>query len=186
MRIAIFLFCLLFLLVECAGPIKEFYPDSYFTEDHIYENKSIRFSLTFRNNWEIETDPNKMDKGIRKEVRRYQKMGVELLFAGTTTDGLQGVSAVAASWNESTQKYAETIRKLNKDYVTADSDLVDMLINEKPIVKWEYSKFGLQYIEFFFTIDTYNVRVAFWSEPEIFKRFLPVYLSIISSLDYLY
>ncbi len=186
MRIAIFLFCLLFLLVKCAGPIKEFYPDSYFTEDHIYENKSIRFSLTFRSNWDIETDPNKLSRGIQKEVRRHQKGGVELLFAGATTDGLQGVMAVAANWNESTQKYAETIREKNKDNVTADSGLVDMLIKDKPIVKWKYSKFELQYIEFFFTIDTYNVRVGFWSEPEIFNRFLPVYLSIISSLDYLY
>lgn len=174
------------LLVKCAGPIKEFYPDSYFIEDHIYENKTIRFSLTFRKNWEIGTDPNKMERGIQKEVRRYQKIGVELLFAGTTTDGLHGVSAVAANLNASTQEYAETIRRLNKDYITADSGLVDMLIKDKPVVKWKYCKLGLQYIEFFFTIDTYNVRVAFWSEPNIFDRFLPVYISIISSLECLY
>ena len=185
MRHILFVACLL-LFIKCAGPIKQFYPDSYFSEDNIYQNKPIRFSLTFRNNWDIETDPNKMERGIQKEVRRYQKIGVELLFAGITTDGLHGVSAVAANLNASTQEYAETIRKLNKDYITADSGLVDMLIKDKPVVKWKYSKLGLQYIEFFFTIDTYNVRVAFWSEPNIFDRFLPVYISIISSLEYLY
>ena len=185
MRIVLSLIFLL-LLVECAGPIKEFYNDSYFTEDHIYENKSIRFSLTFRNNWEIETNPNNLDKGVQKEVRRLQKQGVELLFAGATTDNLHGVSGFAVNLNESTQKYAEIIREKNKDNLTADSGLVDLLIKDKPVVKWEFSKLGLQYVEFFFTIDTYNIRVAFWSEPEIYRRFLPVYLSIISSLDYLY
>ncbi|GAI35280.1 unnamed protein product [marine sediment metagenome] len=185
MRSVALVFLLAVIIIGCAATIKEFYPDSYFKEDNVYQNKPLRFSLDFQGNWDIETDPNRMDRGIRKEVRRHQKIGVELLFAGTTTDGLQGVSAVAANLNESTQKYAEIIRELNKEYLTADSGLVDMLINGKPIVKWEYSKFDMQYVEFFFTMDTYNVRVAFWAEAPIFKRFLPVYLTIMSSLDFI-
>ena len=170
----------------CAGPIREFYPDAFFPEDRVYENKTIRFSLTFKNNWDVETDPNRMDRGIRKEVRRYQKMGVELLFAGTTSDGLHGVSAIASSLNETAQTYAETIRTLNKDLVSEDAGLTEMLIAHKPMVRWQYRKFGLQYAEFFFTVDTYNVRVAFWSQPALFERFHPVYTSIMSSLESAY
>jgi hypothetical protein len=182
---AVLVSVLLLLLPGCSSHIEQFYPDSFFKEDNIYQNRPIRFSLDFQGNWDIETDPNNMSRGIQKEVRRYQKIGVELLFAGTTVDGLQGVSAVAANLNESTQKYAETIRELNMRYLTADSGLVDMLINNKPIVKWEYSKFEMQYVEFFFALDTYNIRVAFWAQPAVFKRFYPVYLEIMSSLEFI-
>lgn len=176
---------LLIFIGGCGGPISQFYPDSYFSEDNIYQNKPLRFSLTFQGNWDIETNPNKMRRSLQKLAREFQKQGIELLFIGSTVDALQGVQGVAINLNASTREYAETYRDINKSYMTTDSGLTDIIINNKPMVRWNYVKYGFQFIEFFFTLDTYNIRIAFWSKPNIFKRFLPVYFNIMSSLDFI-
>ncbi len=175
-------------ITSCSAPIKQFYPDSYFEEDRIYQNKPLRFSLVFQGNWNIYTDPNIMMRSLKNLAIDHQKEGRELLFVGTTVDGLQGVKGIAINLNASPQEYAETYRKIkttDNSNMTADSGLVDILINNKPMVRWCYTEFNCEFIEFFFTIDTYNVRISFWAKSTIFKRFLPVYFSIISSLDFI-
>ena len=51
---------LLLTVLFCAPAIKQFYPGNYFPEDRTYQNKTLGFSLTYRGNWEIITDPNDM------------------------------------------------------------------------------------------------------------------------------
>ena len=48
--------------------------------------------------------------------------------------------------------------------------------------RWEYSKSGLRFVEFFFAIDTYNLRIAFWTTPVLYGNFLPVYREIMETL----
>ncbi len=185
MRLILILFLPAIFTARCIAPIKEFYPDSYFNEDHIYQNKPLRFSLNFQANWNIDTDPNQMDRPLKKLAGSFQKQGTELLFVGSTPDGMQGVRGVAINLNLSSREYAKNYRDINKNAMTTDSGLVDIVINNVPMVKWIYSKYDFRFIEFFFTIDTYTVRIAFWSKPHIFKRFLPVYFTIMSSLDFI-
>lgn len=173
-------------LAGCSAPIKQFYPDSYFNEDCIYQNKPLRFSLVFRESWNIYTDPNQMMRSLKKLAKEHQKEGRELLFVGTTVDGLQGVRGIAINLNASAKEYAEMYRNIkitDNEAISADSGLVEVVVNTIPMIRWSYTEYSHEFIEFFFTIDTYNIRIAFWAKPLFFKRFLPVYFSIISSIE---
>ncbi len=173
-------------LLACAGAIKEFYPDSFFMEDGVYQNKPLRFSLTFERNWNLFTDPNDMVRSLKRLAIEHQKEGRELLFVGTTVDGLQGVRGVALNLNASTEEYFEMYRKIkltDNDAISADSGVIAMVVGDIPMLRWCYTEYGHQFVEFFFTIDTYNIRIAFWAKPLIFQRFLKVYLSIMSSIE---
>jgi hypothetical protein len=48
---------------------------------------------------------------------------------------------------------------------------------------WRYSKDQFVFIEYFFNIDTYDIRVAFWTKPRLFDKFLPVYKGIMGTLS---
>jgi hypothetical protein len=170
--------------VSCAAPLKEFYPDSYFTEDGIYQNRPIGFTLVFRGNWDIVTDPMKMEKGSRAFAGQLLKSGADLLFVGTTSEKTQGVRGIAINLNIPCEEYAERIRKINAPDITSDSGLTAQLLNNLPMVRWDYTVGEFRFVEFFFTLDTYNVRIAFWSKPAIFERFENIYLDIISSLSF--
>lgn len=174
----------LLLLASCATSIKQFYPDSYFEEDYIYTNKTLRFSINYKSAWQIETDPQKMERGLKKIAKEFQAQGIELLYVGSTPDALQGTQGVAANLNTPAKEYAEAYRKLNSASMTADSGLTNMLIDGISMVKWEYEKYGFHFAEFFFTLDTYNIRLVFWAKPPIFKKFYKEYLSIMSSIDF--
>jgi hypothetical protein len=171
----------LVLLVGCAGTIKEFYPDSFFSEDNIYQNKPIGFTLTFRGQWHIFTDPNEMQGRLRGFAEELQEQGGELLFVGSTVERTQGVRGIAANLNAPAREYAERIRDINT--VAVDSGLTEMLVANVPMVRWDYYDTGFRFVEFFFRIETYDVRVAFWTKPELFDAFEPVYLSIMSSIS---
>lgn len=173
-------------ILSCASSIKEFYPDSYFKEDGIYQNKPLSFSLAFEGSWNIFTDPNNMVRSLKQLAVDHQKEGRELLFVGTTADGLQGVRGIALNLNASTEEYAEMYRNIkttNNEAISADSGLVAVMANNIPMVRWSYTEYGHQFVEFFFTIDTYNIRIAFWAKPIFFRRFLPVYFAIMSSIE---
>lgn len=173
------------ILPGCSLTIPQFYPDSYFTEDGVYQNKPLRFSLAFPGNWEIETDPNEMPGDLLRLARKYGELGIELLFVGTTIERTHGVKGIAANLNADTWEYAENIRDQNMGSCTMDSGLTNIVMNEKPMVRWDYRKSGYRFAEFFFTLDTYNVHIAFWARPAAFERFLPVYLDIMSSLTFI-
>jgi hypothetical protein len=170
------------LLTGCAAPLSEFYPDSFFSQDGVYENRPLGFSLTFRGNWIIETDPGAMTGATREFARELQQQGAELLFAGATAEGTQGVRGIAVNLNMPAMEYATRIRAINADAVSADSGLSEVRTERAQLIKWEYAIGEYRFIEFFFTVDTYDIRIAFWTKPAIFERFEPVYYDIISSL----
>mgnify|MGYP005806876283 CR=1 FL=1 len=181
-KLALLLISALFL-VRCVSSIKQFYPDSFFEEDNVYKNKPLQFSLQFKGNWFVDTDPNTMNNTAKKYAKSLQDKNAELLFIGSTVEGTQGVRGIAVNLNIPTLEYAQNIQKINQKGLTSDSGLVQIELNNSPFVKWSYESEGFQFVEFFFTLDTYNIRIAFWSKPIIFKRFLPIYFDIISSLD---
>ncbi len=185
MRVALISLVSLLCLAGCSNQIKQFYPDSYFNEDAVYQNKPLRFSLTFFENWRIDTDPNLMMRSLRNLAKDHHKKGGELLFVGQTVDGLQGVKGVAVNLNISTEEYAENIQSINQKGITEDSGLTEIIINEKPMVRWSYKAHDCQFVEFFLTLDTYNLRIAFWAQPVVFESFYPVYLEIMSSLEFI-
>lgn len=169
--------------IHCGGSIEQFYPDRYFQEDAVYQNTFFRYSITFAKDWNIVTDPNLMSKAGSGFAKTLQKQGAELLFLGTTKEGLQGVRGMVANQNYSLGEYAKLIRESNQDGVTGDSGLVTVIINEKPMIKWIYYSNGFKYVEFFLVLDTYDFRIAFWAQPTLFDRFLPEYYTIISSFE---
>jgi hypothetical protein len=169
------------LVVHCAAPLKQFYPGIYYPEDRTYLNKSLGFSLTFRGNWEIITNPNRMKENKSNAVLLHQT-GAELLFIGYTVEQTQGTRGIVVNLNETNREYAEEIQKLNSSMEQIDSGLTDDTLSNIPMVSWAYEKDGFRFIEFFFKVDTYNVRIAFWTKPRLYPNFLPVYRDIISNL----
>jgi hypothetical protein len=168
----------------CAGSMKEFYPDSYFEADRVYMNRPLRFSLTFRGTWVVFTDPNEMRGGTREFAEELQERGAELLFVGTTPEGTQAVRGIAINLNLPPRDYAERIRELNRESIGEDLGLTETLLDGISMIRWDYVSHGARFAEFFFTLDTYNIRIAFWSTPAVFDRFYAVYLDIMSSLDF--
>jgi hypothetical protein len=162
-------FCL-----TCAAPITQFYPGTYFPEDHTYQNKSLGFSFSFRGNWDIICDPNNM-KENKSNATLLHETGGELLFIGYTMEKTQGTRGIAVNLNETNRKYAEAIVKINQEDRQLDSSLTEMTIAGIPMIEWIYEKAGFRFVEFFFKVDTYNVRIAFWTKQKLFTNFLPVY-----------
>jgi hypothetical protein len=170
------------LTVNCAAPISQFYPDSYFPEDRTYQNKSLGFTFSFIGNWEIMCDPNKM-KENRSNAVLLHETGGELLFVGYTVEKTQGTRGIAVNLNETNLAYAEEIRKLNRDGQEIDSGIAEVTIASIPMVQWIYEKSGFKFVEFFFKNETYNVRIAFWTKPRLFSNFLPVYEDIMGTMN---
>lgn len=183
-RKALCLGAALLLCANCSPHIRQFYPDTYYTQDNTYENKTIGFLVTFRGAWNIITDPALMNRHYRLFAKTMQNAGGELLFMGSTVEELYGVKAVAINLNESPGDYAAYIRSLNKKEVQDDSVPVPFLTASLPMVKWEFTKSGYRFVEFFFVVDTYNVRISFWTKPALYENFLPVFEDIISSVSY--
>jgi hypothetical protein len=167
--------------MHCAAPITQYYPDAYFSEDRTYQNKALGFTFSFTGNWEIVCDPNKM-KENKSNARLLQETGGELLFVGYTVEKTQGTRGIAVNLNETNKAYAEEIIKLNKEDQQADSGLSEVTLASIPMIQWTYEKAGFKFVEFFFKIETYNVRIAFWTKPRLFNNFLPVYEGIMRTM----
>jgi hypothetical protein len=175
--------CLL-LLLQCVPSLTRFYPGSYFEQDRTYVNKPLGFSMVFTGNWHISCEPEGMRGASRDLAQSLAKSGAELLFMGSTAEGTQGVRAIVINLNSSNQAYAEKIRELNKNDVQRDSGFVDFPATSIPCVKWRYAITGFEFVEYFFKLDTYNMRIAFWAKPDLFFSFLPVYDKIVSTLSF--
>ena len=171
-----------FLILSCSPPAGQFYEDSFYREDNIYENKPLGFLLTYEGNWNIVTDPEKMDRNSRLFANELRKAGLELLYVGTTVEGYLGTRAIGVNLNEPSADYAEYVRRLNKDDVENDKGLVQFYAGDNPMIKWEYEKSGFCFVEFFINVGTYDIRIAFWTKPDLYKNFLPVFEEIISTL----
>jgi hypothetical protein len=174
----------LLCLSGCAAPLREFYADSYFPEDRIYENKTIGFSLRLRGEWQIATDPSRLTRPLKELARTLQSRGAELLFVGATAEGAHGTRGIAANLNLDPRAYAQRVKSLNEDGIGGDSGFIDFLAGDQAMVKWVYDKDGFRFAEFFFNVDTYDVRIAFWTKPELFGNFLPVYEEIIATVGF--
>lgn len=170
-----------FLLAQCSPRITSFYPGSYFPQDRTYQNSPLGFSLSFRGNWKIITDPNEM-KANRSNADLLHKTGGELLFIGYTAEQTQGTRGIAINLNETNREYAGEIKKLNSEEPFIDSGLIDTIISDIPMVEWVYERDGFRFVEFFFRADTYNIRIAFWAKPALFSNFLPVYEDMAGSI----
>lgn len=171
------------LIASCAAPIKQFYPDTYYREDGIYENKPLHFVLQFQGNWDIITDPNDLSSGAKKTVLEWAKSGIELLFVGSSAEGLHTTRGMAENLNLSPREFAETIETNSKRNIQNDSGLTEIMAGRNVMVRWIYDKDGFRYAEFFFAVGTYDVRIAFCSRPDSFEKFLSVYEGIMSTLE---
>jgi hypothetical protein len=171
------------LLLSCAAPLKQFYPDTYYPEDHLYENKPLHFIMKFAGNWDIITDPNEMGKETQRIAREFAKSGVELLFIGATTEGFHVVRGQAVNLNEPPMDYATYIRRISANDVQNDQGLAEIVFGKNSMVKWIYDKGGSRIVEYIFTIDSYDMRIAFGTRIEFFDKFLPVYEETMSSLQ---
>jgi hypothetical protein len=175
------LFFFFVVTMKCAVSIDQYYPDMYFPEDHTYQNKSLGFTFSFIGNWEIICDPNKM-KENRSNAVLLHETGGELLFVGYTVEKTQGTRGIAVNLNETNKAYAEEIMKLNSEDGYVDSSLSEVSIGTIPMIQWIYEKSGFKFVEFFLKIETYNIRIAFWTKPKLFSNFLPVYEDIMATL----
>jgi hypothetical protein len=170
------------LVLSCSPPRGQFYPDSYYPEDRIYENKPLGITLTYKGNWTIAANPAEMNRSGRRAARSMHAAGGELLFTGTTLEGTQGTRGVAENLNVTEDKYLEMIRRSNSATIEEDLGKIGFLAGDHLVVKWQYLYSGLRFVEFLFCNGTYNIRIAFWTSPELFERFLPVYEDIMASL----
>jgi hypothetical protein len=165
---------------QCAAPIREFYPDAYSAEKREYRNDAIGFSFVLSGSWDIVTNPNMMGEH-KSAAKLLQKTSAgEFLFIGNTTEKTQGIRGVAVNLNMPNEAYAGEIRRVNPG--GADSGLVNDTIARLPMVRWIYEKERFVFMEFFFRVDTYNVRIAFWTTPEIFPNFRDVYRQTMETL----
>ncbi len=178
---AIIAFCAVSLF-SCTAPLVQYYPDTFYKQDCIYENRAIGFTLTYRGTWDLETEPSQMSSGNRAFARELNRNGLELLYVGSTAEGFHGTRAIAANLNEPVMAYAKRIRNFNLEDNSSDSGLVPFDTEKGKWVKWVYEKSSFRFVEFFCRIETMNIRVAFWSTPEMFDRFLPVYEEIVHSM----
>jgi hypothetical protein len=169
-------------VVGCAPALKEYYPDEYFAQDRIYSNRSLGFALAFNGAWEILTDAAQMSKAGRTVARQLQKQRQELLFVGSTTEGTQGTRAIAANANLDNKEYLRQVREANKELLEQDLGDKRFSTPEFSMIQWQYRYKGLHFVEFLFRSGSYNMRIAFWTTPALFERFLPLYEQMMMSV----
>lgn len=182
MKVRFLLLPVVLTVLSCSSELVRYYPGNYYPEDSIYQNKKLKFLITYDNNWQLWTDPVSMDPDSRKFARQLHKSGIELLFIGTTAEKYLGTRAIAVNLNEPAKEYAEYIRRLNLKDIQNDQGLVEFTNGRVDMIKWTYEKSGYGFAEFFFNSGTFDIRIAFWTRKAFFKNFLPVFESIMGSL----
>lgn len=183
MRALLTLLCPALLLMLSCASVKQFYPDSYFPQDRVYRNRPLGFAISYIGNWTLATDPADMNPSGRKVAKMLNEAGGELLFVGATVEGTQGTRGIAEHLNLSNEEYLAQIRESNEGAIQKDYGSTMFVANEVVALKWEYLYRGLRFVEFLFVNNTYNIRIAFWTEPTLYERFLPVYEDIMMSLE---
>jgi hypothetical protein len=168
-------------LLSCTPSLKQYYPDTYYLEDSIYENKSLHFLITYSSVWYLFTEPEEFDQKTRQFYRQLHKSHMELLFAGATTDGLYGTRCISANYNLRIRTFAENIRQANRSDIENDQGLTEFYAGRNPAIKWVYDQNGFRFVEFFFKIDTHDIRISFWTKSKLFENYLSVFEQIIST-----
>jgi hypothetical protein len=171
------------IFFSCAAPIRQYFPDSYFPQDHIYQNKLLQIALRYDGNWNIATDPNTMSKAGKKVALSLRNSRSELLFLGSTVEGSQGTRGIVENLNLSNEGFLESIRKSNSAGIDKDLGQEEFDAAGIDMLKWQYLYKGFHFVEFLFRSDTYNIRIAFWTTPALFDQFMPVYEETMNSIE---
>jgi hypothetical protein len=170
------------LLSSCASNLKQYYPGRYYLEDSIYENKILQFLITYSGGWYLFANPKEMDQQTRRCAESLHKTHQDLLFTGATADGLYGTRCIAANYNLPIKKFAENIQRANSVDIRNDQGLTDFFAGSTPAVKWVYDQMGFRFTEYYFKIETYDIRISFWTKPELFNNYLGAFEQIIGTL----
>lgn len=170
------------LVTGCVAPVAQFFDDTYFTQDRIYRNSSLAFAVQYRGNWKLAIEPRQMSRTGKKAAKVLQQSGRELLYTGATFEGTQGTRAIVCNLNLSNEEYLKEIRSSNTGTIQEDYGAINFVTESTIFLKWQYRFAGLRFVEFLFRTGTYNVRIAFWTRPDLYERFLPEYEHIIESL----
>ena len=158
-------------MADCTPPQR--YDGFYVKADSFYKNSDIGMTISFPGKWIIETDPRRMDRSARSFAKDLQAFGSDLLLSGVTADKNQAVRCIVENANLSAKEYAEDVRNANKADVLADSGI--STLSQGGPVRWEYSVGSYRFAEYFYQIDTYDIRMAFWTNNGTFERFKAVY-----------
>ncbi len=176
--------------IYCAGPsttrAEQWYPDTWYSEDNVYQNRALGFSLHFKGRWHIVTEPEDMNETGRDFFAQLHESSSELLFMGTTADSAKACLGIASQLNYPNRLFAQKTREANLEDIDQDYGLSQFIAHKHDMVKWEYRIGSHSFVEFFFLHDTYNVRIRFWTKARIFSNFLPVFEGIMTSLEYTY
>ena len=168
------------ILVSCGPPPR--YEGAYFPADCMYENRDLGLTLRFSGKWILKTDPRRMARPARAFARELRTAGADLLFSGASADGRQAVRCIVINANMGAEAYAEAIRGTNVAGVTADSGLAIIADDGDTLIRWEYSVGNYRFGEYFYQVGTYNIRLAFWTDPLTYTRFRPIYENSARSL----
>ncbi len=173
--------------MACSPPVKNggiYFDEQYFDSDGVYENRDVKFNLRLSGKWDICANPNTMLPAARDFAKELAALGADLLFSGTTADGRQAVRCIVTNSNMSAPEYAQAIRGANADSVLADSGLTYLFANDSSVVKWEYSVGKFRFVEYFYLLGTYDMRLAFWTDPATFDRFKIIYENTAKSVHW--
>ena len=159
--------------MNCTPPPR--YDGLYVDRDCFYKNYDIGMTVRFPGKWRIETDPRKMNRSARSFARSLGLFGSDLLFSGVTADGNQAVRCIVENANMTVSEYAEGVRKANRREVNDDSEMTVIEPGSGGPIRWEYSVGAYRFAEYFYKFDTYDIRMAFWTNRSTFERFRSVY-----------
>jgi hypothetical protein len=124
-----------------------------------------------------------MGRTGRKAAKDFHRQRRELIFLGSTVEGTQGTRGIVDNLNETNEEYITGIRKANAKDIEKDLGVTDFEGNNVDMKRWDYLYNGFHFSEFVFRSETYNVRIAFWTRPDLFEKFAPVYEEIMNSME---
>jgi hypothetical protein len=167
----------------CTPSFAQFYSDRFYSQDRVYQNVSLGFAVMFSAGWNIEIDVAEMNRTRRQAALSIHKQGAELIFAGETVEGGHGTRGIVENLNLENDKFVAALRNANKAGIERDLGVENFVAGDVLSIKWEYVHNGMNFAEFLFRAGTRNVRIAFWTKPELYNEFLPVYEGIMATLD---
>jgi len=171
------------LLFACSPPVGEYFPDHFFPQDRIYENRPLGFTLTFTGNWNIATEPRAMTPEYRAVARTLYESHAELLFLGYTAERSQGARGIVNNLNVDNEEYLSLIRRMYARNIGEDFGFDTVDAGQFETLAWHYTFNRIHFVEYLFRSGTYNVRIAFWTTAQLFPKFRPVYEEMIRTLS---
>ena len=176
-------FALMLVLAGCSPPPPaRFFEGTWFEYDRLYRNAALGFAFQFRGNWSVAITPHQMSPAGRKAARALEAEGRELLFTAATVEGSQGCRGIVDHLNLTNTDYLAGIREANRATIEEDYGAESFQTPATTFLKWEYRFAGMRFVEFLFRNGTYNIRIAFWTDPQRYEHFLPEYERMMRTL----